>query len=116
MSYMDDTNPDFINLKKAQEEINRIIELANEKKREADNMQKILSIQNRIIFPSGTAVPIVVENKPGSFTIFVMFETCNLLIVIFHQVGSLWLRGITRFLTTRKSSPRGKSSYSLIYF
>jgi len=53
MSYMDASDPDYENLKRAQEEIDKMISKANEKKRIADSLQKLIEVQNRVILPAG---------------------------------------------------------------
>lgn len=56
MRYSDETYYDLPNLKKASEEINIIINNANEKKRMSDNLQSIIKIQSRIEWPSQSLV------------------------------------------------------------
>lgn len=54
MSYMEPSDPDFENLKNAQEEIGKMIAKANEKKRIVDTFEQLLEVQNRLILPAGT--------------------------------------------------------------
>jgi hypothetical protein len=56
LGYSDESFADFQDLKKAQEEINAIINGANEKKRISDNLQSIIKIQSRIEWPSQSLV------------------------------------------------------------
>lgn len=57
MSYCSpDTFSDYENLKEAQEQLNAIINGANEKKRMSDHLQTIIKIQSRIDWPAQTLV------------------------------------------------------------
>jgi hypothetical protein len=56
LGYSDESYADYQDLKKAQEEINAIINGANEKKRISDNLQSIIKIQSRIEWPAQSLV------------------------------------------------------------
>ncbi len=51
MGYLEEGHPDLDNLTRAQAGINSIINIANEKKRVSDNLNRILKIQGCISWP-----------------------------------------------------------------